>query len=267
MRAVITGAASGIGRSVALRLNADSIARDGSPARMVLADWAAKPLEAVAAELRDAGAEVELVVADLSDPEAPARVIEAANKYDGIDALISNAGIIHRATLLELTLEDYERTFAINTRPTWLLAKAAHPLLKVARGAIVATASIAAYEPTPALGVYSSSKAALLMLIRQIACDWGHDGIRANSVSPGSTNTNISKNAGIDTVPAANRVANNPLGFIAEPDDQSAVIAFLVSPGARFITGTDIVVDGGARTQLMVVAGMGDPLKRAQIKT
>jgi NAD(P)-dependent dehydrogenase (short-subunit alcohol dehydrogenase family) len=266
MRAVITGAASGIGRSVAIRLNADSIARDGGPARMVLADKAAGALEAVAAELRDAGAEVEMVIADLSNPEAPARVVKAANKLEGIDALISNAGVIHRATLLELTLEDYERTFAINTRPTWLLAKAAHPLLKAAGGAIVATASIAAYEPTPALGVYSSSKAALVMLIRQIACDWGRDGIRANSVSPGSTNTNISKNAGIDAPPAATRVANNPLGFIAEPDDQSAVIAFLVSPGARYITGTDIVVDGGARTQLMVVAGMGDPLKRAQRK-
>jgi NAD(P)-dependent dehydrogenase (short-subunit alcohol dehydrogenase family) len=161
-----------------------------------------------------------------------------------------------------LTVADYERTFAINTRATWLLSKAAYPLLKAARGSIVATASSAGYEPTPALGVYSSSKAALLMLIRQIACDLGPVGIRANSVSPGRTRTNISKNAGLGDRTGMVRAANNPLGFIAEPEDQGAVIAFLAGADARFITGADIVVDGGARTQLMLAAGMGDPLNR-----
>jgi NAD(P)-dependent dehydrogenase (short-subunit alcohol dehydrogenase family) len=262
MRAIVTGAASGIGRAVAIRLNADSMSREGQPARLVLADIAAGPLEEAAKELRRAGAEVITTVADLSDPDEPARVVEAAARaFGALDALISNAGIIHRASLLELTLADYERTFAINMRATWLLAKAAHPLLKTVHGAIVATASIAAYEPSPALGVYSSSKAALVMLIRQMACDWGPVGIRANTVSPGSTRTNISKNAGLEVNPGP-RVANNPLGFIGEPEDQSAVIAFLAGPDARYITGADIVVDGGARTQLMVSAGMGDPLNR-----
>jgi NAD(P)-dependent dehydrogenase (short-subunit alcohol dehydrogenase family) len=101
MRAIVTGAASGIGRAVAIRLNADAISRKDHPARLVLADIAAEPLEAVAKELREAGAEVVTVVADLSNSDTPARVVEvAARQFGELDALTSNAGIIHRATLL-----------------------------------------------------------------------------------------------------------------------------------------------------------------------
>lgn len=262
-RAIVTGAASGIGRATAARLNVDSIARCGRGAHLILVDIAAEPLEAAASRLREGGAEITTIVADLSDPDIPAHIVgEAAKVIESLDALVSNAGIIRRASLLDLALAEYEQTFAINTRATWLLAKAAHPLLKLAKGAIVATASLAAREPTPALGAYSASKAALVMLIQQMACDWGRDGIRANTVSPGSTLTNISRNAGIP-MPAEPRAATNPLGFFADPEDQAAVIAFLVGPDARFITGADILVDGGARTQLMVASGLGDPWRKA----
>lgn len=262
LRAVVTGAASGIGRATAMRLNADSLARSAQPARLVIADIAADPLEETRAMLAEAGADVVAEVANLCDPDAPARVIERArNALGGLDALISNAGIIRLAKLLDLSIEEYELTFAINTRATWLLAKAAYPLLKEARGAIVATASMAAHEPTPLLGMYSASKAALVMLVRQMACDWGPDGIRANTISPGSTATNIAGNAGIER-PATPRPANNPLGFISTPEDQAAAIAFLAGPDARFITGADLLVDGGARTQLMTMSGMANPAVR-----
>jgi NAD(P)-dependent dehydrogenase (short-subunit alcohol dehydrogenase family) len=257
MRALVTGAASGIGFSVAQRLNADSLEKEGQPARIVLVDRAADALDAAAEDLRREGCDALPVVADLAEPAAATAAIDATAQHcGGLDALVSNAGIIVPGSLLDLSLEDYERTFAINTRATWLLAQAAYPLLKISHGAIVATTSVAAHEPTPSLGAYSASKAALLMLIRQLACDWGPDGIRSNSVSPGSTRTGISGRGGRTPPPAISMEGRNPLGIVAEPEDQAAVIAFLLSRDARFINGADIVVDGGARTQLMKMAGM-----------
>lgn len=261
MRVIVTGAASGIGRATALRLNRDSIARTGEPARIVIADIAPEPLAETERLLTAEGAVVAAEVADLSGTEAPAVVVQrAAAEFGGLDVLISNAGILRASTLLDLSLEDYELTMAINTRATWLLAKAAYPLLKDSRGCIVATASLAAWEPTCNLGMYSASKAALVMLVRQLACDWGPDGIRANTVSPGTTITNIGANSGFAVSASAPRPkGNNPLGFAAEPEDQAAVIAFLASPDARFVTGIDIVADGGTSTQLMQMSGLAKP--------
>ena len=220
MRALITGSASGIGLAVAHKLNADAKARSGRGARLTLADIAADKLRDAVAALRDEGAEAEIIAADLTDPAAPEIIVaHAVASFGGLDVLVSNAGAIAPATLLELTLEDYERTFHLNTRATWLLGKAAHPHLKASRGCIVATASIASHHPIPTLGVYSPSKAALLMLARQMACDWGPDGIRVNTVSPGSTLTGI---AGADPSTFDSKLTEpggapdrNPLFFLA----------------------------------------------------
>jgi NAD(P)-dependent dehydrogenase (short-subunit alcohol dehydrogenase family) len=259
MRALITGSASGIGLAVAHRLNADAKAR-GERAQLTLVDIAAKSLTEAADALREEGAEVKAIVADMTDPLAPATVVaRAVEQFGGLDVLISNAGAIAPATLLDLTLEQYERTFQLNTRATWLLAKAAHPHLKASRGCIVATASVAAHHPIPTLGVYSPSKAALLMLARQMAVDWGPDGIRVNTVSPGSTLTGIAGGDPSAFDPALMEPGGapdrNPLGFFSRPDDQAAAIAFLASPDARFISGADLQVDGGVQTQLMVKSG------------
>jgi NAD(P)-dependent dehydrogenase (short-subunit alcohol dehydrogenase family) len=258
MKIIITGAASGIGRATAQKLAADVLGRGGRP-QLLLADIAREPLEQAAERARALGAQVETHVGDLADPSVCLSIVQHAEAaFGGLDILVSNAGILNRASLLDLTLEDYDRTFAVNTRATWLLARAAFPMLRQSKGCIVATCSIAAYEPTPALGAYAPSKAALLMLVRQLANDWGPHGIRCNSVSPGSTVTSIGQAPGT-VKPSADRPGANPLGLKAAPEDQAAAIAFLAGPDARFVNGADLVVDGGARTQLMTVSGMARP--------
>ena len=255
MRIIVTGAASGIGRAAAKMLTTDALERGQKP-RLVLADIAADPLADAAREVQALGGEVETIAADLSVPETSAKIVALAEKaFGGLEALISNAGIIQFAEMQDMTLEQWDLAFNINTRPTWLLAKAAYPMLKASKGSIVATTSLAAHEPTPRLGAYAPSKAALLMVIRQLANAWGPDGIRSNTVSPGTTATSIGRTPGT-VIDRTGDVGKNPLGVITTAEDQAAAIAFLVSPAARFINGTDIGVDGGARTQLMTASGM-----------
>ena len=259
MRIIITGAASGIGRAAAHLMAAKSLARGESP-RLMLADVAEKPLEEAAREVRALGAEAEIHVGDLAEPQTCAEIVRRAGAaFGGLDVLVSNAGIISDAPLLDLTLEDYERMFAINTRATWLLAKAAFPMLRDSRGCIVATCSLAAHDPTPGRGAYAPSKAALLMLVRQLANEWGRYGIRCNSISPGTTLTSIGREpASAKATPGL--AGLNPLGVMSMPEDQAAAIAFLASPEARFIHGADLVVDGGTQTELMSVF---DPARMA----
>lgn len=262
MRAIVTGAGSGIGRATSFRLASDSVKRGASP-QLLLVDLDPARLELVASELRRQGVQVEAMAADLADPVVPERILDRARTcLGGVDALISNAGIIQRGTLLELSLDQFDQCFAVNTRATWLLAKAAHPLLKSSRGCIVATASISAHHVTPPLGAYSASKAALVSLIKQMACDWGPDGIRCNTVSPGSTHTGMTDARYSDPAQRAAAEQRNPLRMIGSPEDQAAAIAFLAGPDAAYITGADIVVDGGISTMLMTASALGDPWRK-----
>lgn len=263
MQVIVTGAASGIGRATAFRLARDGASREGRPAQILLVDIAKEKLEEVAALLRAEGAVAEIHVADLGDAAVATGVVNAAHRaFGGLEALVSNAGIIQRSSLLDLSVADYERSFAINTRATWLLAKAAHPLLAASKGSIVATASISGHEPTPPLGAYSASKAALIMLVRQMAVEWGPDGIRCNTVSPGSTHTAMTDARYSDPVQREAAAQRNPLRMVGSPENQAAAISFLLSPDAAYITGIDLLVDGGLATMLMPASGFGDPWRR-----
>lgn len=253
MRVVITGAASGIGRAVAERLAAGQVIAE--PHQMLLTDRDADGLQIVADGIGPAASNC---VADLAAPDCGDVIIAAALSHmGGVDAVVSNAGIIAAGALVDLTPADFDRIYSINTRATWALAKAAHPHLAASKGAFVATASMSATQPTPGLGFYSSSKAALLMLIRQLSLEWGKDGIRCNTVSPGPTYTPMTKAGYDDAERRAQRESMIPLGKLGMADDVANTILFLASPLAGHITGIDILVDGGMSNNLMPATGGG----------
>ena len=253
MRIVITGAASGIGKAVAEQAAAGTML--AGPHQMLLTDRDAEGLAKVANAI---GPSAGTCVADLAAPDCGENIVAAALAHmDGIDGLISNAGIIAGAPLVEQSVEQFERIYAINARATWLLGKAAHPHLAKSRGAFVATASMSATQPTPGLGFYSSSKAALLMLMRQCALEWGEDGIRCNTVSPGPTYTPMTQ-AGYDAPGRrAQRESMIPLGKLGTAEDVANAILFLLGPQAGHISGIDILVDGGMSNNLMPATGGG----------
>lgn len=251
MRVVLTGAARGIGRAMAERLARDSLQRHGWPARMVLADLHRDELESLARQLRQDGAEVQAIGADMADPATPARLVAAAAEFGGLDAVVSNAGAAMPASLLEARLEDWDQVFALHVRAAWLLGRAAHPLLKAARGSMVVTTSISGSHPTAPLAAYSPSKAAALMLVRQMALEWGPDGIRVNALSPGITETPGTAAVYADPQARAQREARVPLRRIARAEDMANALSFLVGPDAGYVSGIDLLVDGALSSVLM----------------
>jgi glucose 1-dehydrogenase len=246
MRVLVTGAASGIGRATCLRLARDAAAK-GRSAQIAAVDLAGSPsLPDVVKEIEKLGAVALPLHGDMSDADAPAAVVGAAvERFGGLDGLVSNAGINRPGPLVDYSVEDWDRLFAVNTRATWLLAKAAHPALRTSGGAIVAVGSMSGTHAHAGLGAYGPSKAAVIMLVRVLAQELGPDGIRVNSVSPGMTRTGMTARVYADPGVAAERDALVPLRRVAVPDDMAAAIAFLLSSDARYVNGHDLVVDGG----------------------
>lgn len=250
MRAVVTGAARGIGRAMALRLARDAQQRGGR-AQLVIADRIDGELQTLASELRALGAEVQAVAGDLSDAQEPGRIVAAAVAFGGLDCVASNAGFAVPAPLLEARVEDWDRVFAVHVRAAWLLGRAAHPLLARARGCMVLTTSISGSQASPPLAAYSPSKAAQIMLMRQMAVEWGPDGIRVNALSPGLTVTPGTAPAYAKPGARESREARIPLRRLATPEDMAAALALLVGPDAAYIHGHELMVDGGLVNTLM----------------
>ncbi|MDD2879831.1 MAG: SDR family oxidoreductase [Rhodoferax sp.] len=241
MRVLVTGASRGIGRAICLRLASQGtqIAACGSAH--------ADELDAVIAEAAQHGGRVLPLLGDLADPATPASLVDqAVAAFGGLDAVVSNAGVSRPSTLAKLEVEDWDYLFAVNARAPWLLAKAAYPALRESRGSLVAVASMSGVQPYPGMGAYSPSKAALLMLVRTLAQEWAADGIRVNAVSPGLIHTSLTAKVYADAPTKAAREALVPLHHIGDPDaDIAGIISFLIAPDAGYITGQNILADGG----------------------
>ena len=241
MRVLITGASRGIGRAVALRLAAEG-------ARVAACASAhGDELDQLVAEIRAAGGIAVPLLGDLQQSDTPARLVEQATAaLGGLDAVVGNAGISRPAALVALDGAEWDRVFNVNVRAQWLLARAAHPWLQRSRGSLVAVASMSGVQPYSGMGAYSASKAALIMLVRQLAQEWAADGIRVNCVSPGLVRTPLTQPMYDISATKAAREALVPLHRIAEADaDMAGLVAFLLGPDAGYLTGHNLLADGG----------------------
>lgn len=240
--ALVTGGTSGIGVDIATRL-----AHDGF--RVVVSGRSAERGERVVAAIGDAA---RFLRADLLEPGAPATLIEATvEQFGRIDVLVNNAAIDHTNDLLEVGESEIRETFEANTfAPMNLLIAAARAMRAQGDGgSIINVTSRLASIGVPTMGIYSASKGAMLAFTKAAAIDLAQYGIRVNAVAPGMTRTPLYDDwlAGLaDPEAEAERVASAiPLGRIAEPGDVAATVAFLASPGAAYLTGVSIPVDGG----------------------
>ncbi|PZQ47632.1 MAG: 2-deoxy-D-gluconate 3-dehydrogenase [Rhodovulum sulfidophilum] len=237
--AVVTGAASGIGKGIARALSE-------AGARVFILDLRAEAAEAAAGEV---GGGAEGLGCDMGDPAA---VAAAAARVGRCDILVNNAGVLRGGPLAEVSPEDWNLVLGVNLGGYLSAARAFGEGMRARRrGAIVHVASIAATEPQAFSGAYSPSKAAVAMLSRQLAFEWGPDGIRSNSVSPGMIRTPLSES--FYQVPGIleAREAVVPMRRVGAPEDIANVAAFLASPRAAYVNGQDIVVDGGFAQTLM----------------
>lgn len=245
---VATGAASGIGRAVALRW-----AR--SAGRVALLDIDEPGLAQTAALVRDAGGEALALSTDVTDADAVDAAVEAAVAAFGRpDAVASAAGVLTPGRLTEITAADWQRQFAVNTTGVLHLLQSTLPVL-VDGGAVAVVSSNAARVPRAGMGAYAASKAATSALVRCVGLEVASRGIRCNVVEPGSTRTPMQRDLWPDPVageaaalvgdPENHRIGI-PLGRIGEPDDVAALVEFLLSPQARHLTLQQIYVDGGA---------------------
>jgi 3-oxoacyl-[acyl-carrier protein] reductase len=238
-RAIVTGAAAGIGRAIALRLS-----RAG--ARVGCLDVNEKALAAVVAEIEAEKGSAVALAADVSNEAAVKRAVDAGvASLGGLDVVVNNAGIVILQRFDETPVEDWDRTFAVNLRSMFLMARAALPSLrKSSHGAIVNIASIAAYRYTVPHVPYATAKAGVVAFTRDLAVELAPDRIRVNAVAPGPIATEM---LGKLTAEELGRAGQHYLlGRLGKPEDIAEAVAFLASDRASYVTGATLPVTGGA---------------------
>ena len=248
--ALVTGAASGIGKAIALLLHARGakvVAEDINPAVQELARPGLVPLEA-----------------DITEDGAAERAVGlAVEQFGRLDILVNNAGIIINKLVIDMTRQDWERIQAVNATAAFLHSReAVKAMMPNKSGAIVNIASYASYFAFPTIAAYTASKGALAQLTRTLALEVIEYGIRVNAIGVGDVVTNILNDV-VEDGPAflAQHGEAAPIGRAAQPEEIAEVVAFLASDRASFIVGAVVMADGG----MTVPAGERNRLERVHL--
>ena len=231
--ALVTGANKGIGRAIAERLLRDGFA---------LGFATREPDEEIANELRALG-ELHEVSGDLTDAEVPVRLVrEVAEHFGRIDVLVNNAGLSTAKPALELTVEDFDKTFDVDVRAAFLASQEAARRMTDG-GVIVNITSVHEHVPRPGFAVYAPAKAALGMMTRSLALELAPK-VRVVAVAPGAIATERN-------VEASELDPEIPLGRPGTTDEVAAAVAWLVSDEASYVTGASFLIDGGMAQQVV----------------
>ncbi len=247
--ALITGGGTGIGAAVAARF-----VKDG--ARVCIAGRRREKLEETAKSLPQGS--VGICPGDISSYDDIRRMVAAALKFGGkLDILVNNAAIEAMGSVVDLNPDDWHKALDTNLTAPFLLIKETIPhMIKNGGGSIVNITSLAGVRSVPGMAAYCTTKAALAMLTKQVALDYGPHKIRCNAVCPGATRTEMNKNALV--LPVSKVLGTDleggykyftrsvPLRRAADPAEIAALCSFLASDDSSFMTGAEVMVDGGA---------------------
>jgi NAD(P)-dependent dehydrogenase (short-subunit alcohol dehydrogenase family) len=241
--AIVTGGASGIGRATALLF-----AREG--AAIVVADVNREAGERIAEEIVRSGGRAFFEAVDVTNAQDCQRLVgRAIRDFGRIDVLFNNAGIIRRATVLDISEDDWDRVMAVNVKSIYLLSREVIPHMeKQGAGSIINTASGWGLAGGAKAAVYCASKGAVVQLTKAMAIDHAPR-IRVNCICPGDTDTGMLRNEaqqlGEDSHRFLAESAKRPLGRVGRPEEIAQAVLYLASDASSFVTGTALVVDGG----------------------
>lgn len=240
-RALVTGSSQGIGRAIAVGL-----AEFGADV-MVHCARDVEKAEAARKEIESHGVRSGITVADVADPASAARIYaEATKTLGGVDILVLNASVQIRRPWAEITPEEFRRQLDVNLAGSLWLIQAFAPAMQERKwGRILTVGSVQQVRPHPDMAIYAACKSALVNLARNLARQLAPDGVTVNNLAPGAIATGRNEEALADDAYRQNVVAKIPVGYIGEPGDCAAMAVLLCGEAGRYITGQDILIDGG----------------------
>jgi len=238
--ALVTGSRTGLGRAMAIGL-----AEAG--ANVMVHGSKENGLDEVCAAVRAAGGKSGRAIANLSDQEAPARLMETMlAEFGGIDILINNAGIARRKPAVDYSMEDWNMVVQINLTAVFQMAQlAGREMIAQGRGKIINVASLLSFQGGITVPAYAAAKGGVATLTMALANEWAPKGVNVNAIAPGYMSTDLTAPLEADTVRSKQIVDRIPAGRWGSPRDLAGAAVFLASPASDYVHGTVLAVDGG----------------------